>query len=210
MRNQNRIDLLIWIAAAVIILLALGGLIREALTGDAIEPPPPVETFPELILQRPAPVVTLGPEDGNAPALEPDEACCGLNPETDWEPFVFHEEIPLSESLQCILWDDCQQYGVPYAVALGLIETESNFRPEADNGTCYGLMQLNRNYFPNNLPAGEQIGEGVRFLGELLEKYDGDTAAALTAFNAGHDTGARGYANLVLERAAAWESRLKT
>ena len=155
--KRNHLDWLIWLAAAVIVLLALGGLLRETLTGDAAEPPEPVETFPELKLQLPAPVITLAPEDGNTPALDPNLNCCELDDSTDWEPFNYCEDVPLSESLQCILWDACQEYGVPYTVAIGLVETESDFKTDADNGKCYGLCQLNRDYFPDNLPAGEQL-----------------------------------------------------
>jgi soluble lytic murein transglycosylase-like protein len=42
------------------------------------------------------------------------------------------------------------------------------------------------------------------YLGENLEKYDGDMDAALTAYNAGHDTGKRSYAAKVRAAADYW------
>ena len=45
---------------------------------------------------------------------------------------------------------------------------------------------------------------GMDYLGYQLECYNGDLEAALTAYNAGHDTGARGYARAVLEAAENW------
>ena len=64
------------------------------------------------------------------------------------EVFVFRENVPLSAELQEVLWDACQEHKVEYALALGLIETESSFNPEAVSCVgCYGLMQLNPDYF---------------------------------------------------------------
>lgn len=89
------------------------------------------------------------------------------------------------------------------ALALGVIEVESSFKLDADNGLCYGLMQLNRRYFPDGLTPGENIRVGVEYLGQLLDRYD-TVEAALTSYNAGHDTGKRGYANAVLAAAEKW------
>lgn len=114
------------------------------------------------------------------------------------------DAIPLDAGLQGALYEDCAEYGVPVSLALGLMETESRFDPEADNGLCYGLMQLNRDYFPDGLAPAENIRAGLEYLGSLLARYD-TAEAALTAYNAGQDTGARGYANAVLDRAEAWE-----
>lgn len=114
------------------------------------------------------------------------------------------ESVPLSRELQTALWEACAANGVPLCLALGVMEVESAFRPEAVNGVCYGLMQLNERYFPANLSPADNIRAGVAYLGELLERYGGDTAKALTAYNAGHDTGSRTYANAVLAAAEKW------
>ena len=118
---------------------------------------------------------------------------------------IYNPAIPLSEDLQCILLAACEEHNVDPAIALGIIEVESGFDPSANNGLCYGLMQLNRTYFPSGLPAGENIQYGLEYLGQLLSQY-GTAEAALTAYNAGHDTGGRVYANTVLAAAERWRN----
>lgn len=125
-----------------------------------------------------------------------------LQLEPEAEPW--RADVPLDQELQEALREACGEHGVPVHLALGLIQVESCFQPEADNGVCYGLCQLNRRYFPDGLSPADNIRAGVAYLGELLNRY-GDTAAALTAYNAGHDTGDRTYAGRVLAAAEKWK-----
>lgn len=123
------------------------------------------------------------------------------------EVFTFREDVPLSAELQEVLWDACQEHKVEYALALGLIETESSFNPEAVSYVgCYGLMQLNPDYFPTDLSPAENIQYGVAFIAEKLDQYAGNVGAALTAYNAGHDTGNREYAEKVMAAAERWRT----
>lgn len=117
---------------------------------------------------------------------------------------LYDETIPLDRELQAVLWEACEINQVPLCDALGVIQVESGFDPEAVNGVCYGLMQLHKRYFPADLTPAENIQAGVGYLGELLSRYDGDTQAALTAYNAGHDTGDRKYAKAVLAASEKW------
>lgn len=118
----------------------------------------------------------------------------------------YKEDVPLDYALQEVLRQECEENGIPWAVALGLIETESSFKVDALNPSsgCVGLCQLNPDYFPADMTPEENIGEGLGYLGRLVERYDGDMEAALTAYNAGHDTGSRTYAAKVLEAAERW------
>lgn len=116
-------------------------------------------------------------------------------------------EVPLTAELQETLRALCDQNDIPYHLALGLIETESSFDPDADNGLCYGLMQLNRDYFPADLSPAENIRAGIEYLADQLGRYE-TVEAALCGYNAGHDTGARDYANAVLAAAERWEEQL--
>ena len=68
---------------------------------------------------------------------------------------------------------------------------------------CYGLLQINPQYFPSGLTPAENIEAGMEYLGSLIDRY-GDLGAALTAYNAGSDTGDRTYASAVLEAAEKW------
>lgn len=56
---------------------------------------------------------------------------------------TYISEIPLSEELQTVMQNACLEYDVPYALALAVCEAESSFQPDADSGTCWGLMQIN-------------------------------------------------------------------
>lgn len=125
-------------------------------------------------------------------------------PEPVVETMDFNADIPLDADLQATLREACRNYGVPVPLMLGLIEQESNFDPYADSGAARGLCQLSRRYWPANLTPAENIREGCRYLAECLERWN-STEAALTAYNAGHDTGSRIYAGAVLARAAKWE-----
>ncbi len=121
--------------------------------------------------------------------------------------FVYRMDVPLTAELQETVWDACQEHNVEYELVLGLIEVESTFRTDAVSYVgCYGLMQLNPQYFPSDLSPAENIQYGVAFLAEKLNQYTGDIGAALTAYNAGHDTGNREYAEKVMAAAERWKA----
>lgn len=118
--------------------------------------------------------------------------------------YIYHPGIPLSAELQAALHSACAESDVPEALVLGVIEVESRFQPDAMSPQgCYGLMQLNPDYFPNSGDPADNLRAGVWYLRSLLERYR-DTAAALTTYNAGYDTGSREYAQAVMEAAERW------
>lgn len=133
-----------------------------------------------------------------------------------------HEEIPLDFDLQCHLRTVCEEYGVPYHIALGVIQAESSFKADASNGTCFGYMQINK---INAEWLSESIGvtdltdpyqnlrSGVFILSDLFGDY-GDWHKALIAYNYG-PSGAQehvfskgytttSYSRAVMEYAGAW------
>lgn len=124
----------------------------------------------------------------------------------------YNDTIPLSRELQAVLREACGVNDVALCDALGVIEVESNFQTDANNGLCIGLMQCNKKYASKfegatghsiYTPEGNIRG-GVWYLGALLKQYDGDIQAALTSYNAGHDTGDRRYARRVLDASEKW------
>lgn len=184
------IDFLMVLACIAIILLALWFM---PCIGSAEQEP---ETTVSEPMSLPCPdVVALALSE---PTVTPEPT-----PTPKLDKPAYNPAVPLSEDLQIILQQACEDNGVDPAIALGVIEVESGFNPDADSGLCYGLMQLNRMYFPSGLPPGENIRYGVEYLGQLLTRY-GDVEAALTAYNSGHDTGSRVYANAVLAAAEKW------
>ena len=164
---------------------------------ERIEEPPTEET------PTPAPVVTVQPEEtesGEDP-LEGEKIDAALVAQG-----YLREDVPLDYTLQDILYTACDANGIPHEVGIALIDVESEFNPAAvsPNG-CYGLCQLNPKYFPTGLSDGDNIRTGIAYLGEQLERYDGVLEAAVTAYNAGHDTGKRFYASQVLAAAEWWK-----
>lgn len=118
--------------------------------------------------------------------------------------YIYHPGIPLSAELQAVLHSACAEADMPEALVLGVIEVESRFQPDVVSPEgCYGLMQLNPRYFPDKLSPKDNLRTGVWYLRTLLERHR-DTAAALTAYNAGYDTGNREYAQVVMEAAERW------
>lgn len=190
MMRRKLIDLLLLLACIISVLLAFLMLMGA---GSAEQEPKAAASEPALspdtdVVALAVPELTAAPEP--TPAPEPDKP-------------TYDPAVPLAEDLQYILWAACEEHNVDPAIALGVIEVESCFDPKADNGLCYGLLQLNRRYFPADLPAGENVRYGLEYLGQLLVQYD-TVEAALTAYNAGHDTGSRVYANAVLAAAERW------
>lgn len=138
----------------------------------------------------------------------------------------FREEIPLDYSLQDELITVCDEYNVPFHIALGVIQAESSFTEDAESGSCYGYMQINS---VNKSWLNESIGitdltdpyqnirSGVYMLGDLYAKY-GNWHKALTAYNYG-EGGAQKYvfskgletttySRTVMAYASEWEELL--
>lgn len=156
------------------------------------------------------------PDVGQAPASppiyidveeEPDPPVYALatpEPTSGIPQYEFDPDIPLSPPLQEAFHQICAEHGLDEALVLGVIEVESGFDPYVESAMgCYGLMQLNRRYFPGDLSPADNLRAGAEYLAELLERYD-TPGAALRAYNRGHDDGDRIFANAVLEAAERW------
>ena len=116
------------------------------------------------------------------------------------------EDVPLSIGDQLALRAASDWYGVPYSLCLGVIEGECNFNTENDDGHCYGLMALNRDYFPDDLESWQNIQYGVECIADKLAQYNGDVPAALEAYWHGHNNERRGYPEYILEFVEKWEA----
>ena len=135
--------------------------------------------------------------------------------------------IPMEYDLQAILRAACDQYDVPYALALGVIQVESGFDRDALGRVGeVGMMQLNpgpggayhaaleaETGFDPTTPEGNLVC-GTYMLGCALGKHGGDKTAALMAYNMGEAGAARArkngvtgtmYTAAVLAAAEEWE-----
>ena len=136
------------------------------------------------------------------------------------ESVYYHSEIPLSREEQDMLGAACEEFDIPYGIALGLIEKETHFRNVlGDDGASTGYMQIQEKWHWDRMerlgvtdlfdPEGN-FRVGCDFLAELYGKY-GDWGVALTVYNRGHDPGfVSDYAYEVLENYAKWQELVKT
>jgi len=122
----------------------------------------------------------------------------------DLENDLFWQTVPLDAECQAVLEEACQEHRVPICLVLGVIYEESRFDPEAGNDISYGLMGLNKKYYPADLTPAENIRSGVAHLAGQIERYDGDIQAALRGYNKGWDDGDRAYARAVLDASEKW------
>ena len=149
-----------------------------------------------------------GSVQDTAPAIEPEQVMLTLaekpvfhisqpvNIQTKLseqpEPQKVYRDIPLSHELQDAADSACEEYNVPPEVLYAVMETESGYQVDAQNGQCIGLMQIHT----INLPyLQEQIGvtdlsdpaqniqAGAYLLGRYLQKYN--LSDSLMAYNLG-------------------------
>lgn len=107
---------------------------------DVIHDAPPAE-----------PILTLAQEE-QIEMVEP--VTCRLTitvkvPEVDK-----YRDIPLSHELQDVALAACEEYGVLPDVLYAVMKVESGYQVDAQNGSCYGLMQIhtiNMEYLSSNI-----------------------------------------------------------
>lgn len=168
------------LACAAIVLAIVLGLTVSALTLNFI--------FDALLEDKP-PVATV------TPSQEP--ASASTAPAETPEPVRHRDDIVsdgrlLAYDLQELMQDQCERYGVPYALALAIAEVETHFDPDAVSPTNdYGLMQINQcnhewlqGLGMDPLTHAGNIEAGVYIIGGYLDRY-GDTERALMAYNCG-------------------------
>lgn len=144
-----------------------------------------VPTLPEPVLES-----TATPEPSAEPSVAPTPS-----PTTEavlWRDDIVTDGNLLDYDLQVTMQACCEEYGVPYALALAVADVESRFDPDAASSTNdYGLMQINQvNHgwlleqgIDPMTPAGN-IEAGVLFLSDYLTAY-GDPELAVMAYNCG-------------------------
>ena len=145
---------------------------------DVIHDAPPAE-----------PILTLATEKPEEPV---QTVVCWLRVEVKAPEADKYRDIPLDHELQDVALAACEEYGVLPDVLYAVMEVESGYQPDAQNGECCGLMQIHS----INLPwLQEQIGTtdlsdptqnieaGAYILGGYLERYS--LTDSLMAYNLG-------------------------
>ena len=120
------------------------------------------------------------------------------------EPSFYYYSIPedyityggyFPEAVQDYLWEQCEERGLDYYIAIALIERESGYKHYVvgDNGNSIGYMQIQEKWHKKRMEAEgvtdlynpfENIRVGLNYLSELFNKY-GNWDKALMCYNMG-------------------------
>lgn len=111
------------------------------------------------------------------------------------EPVMMYD-VPLDKELQLHIIQTCEEYHIDPAIVMAMIWRESGFRSDAvgDNGNAFGLMQIwpywhggrmERLGCTDLLDPYQNVVVGINYLAESIDRYDGDIAKALVAYNQG-------------------------
>lgn len=104
--------------------------------------------------------------------------------------------VPLDEELQLFIIGLCEDHHIDPAVVFCMIHQESSFDASkiGDSGEAFGLLQVWPKWHSDRmkklgcedlLDPYQNVTVGIDYYAECLEKYDGDNAKALTAYNQG-------------------------
>lgn len=190
-----RISFLVVTLAALLLICCLAACHQstEALFAPSATITPELE--PELTpTQPPKPTQELTPT--LSPVSTPEPVIPSEGPARHRDDIVTQGRF-LSYELQEVMQDCCDEYEVPYALALAMAEVESHFDPDAVSTVGdYGLMQINqinhewlREIGLDPLTYAGNIEAGIYIISSHLKTYE-DTELALMAYNSG-PTGAQ-------------------
>lgn len=196
-------------------------LVRCATAGNAQE----TEASTPTVASEQFSKLTVEPSSVDAPAQSETVAADNESAEAENSGYLHSEEIPLSYELQEVMQEACEQYSVPYSLALAIAERESNFDLDADNGICVGIMQIHPINYERLRSLGIEPTEyegniiaGVYMIGELLDEY-GDVSKALMAYNCGESGASQlweqgytssEYSRQVMSLAEKWQGIIET
>lgn len=136
----------------------------------------------------------LAQQTAAAPATEyVTLAYMEVQPEAEQELELLYD-VPMSDELQRCVREQAERQGVPFEIALAVIERESGYKPDAVSDTGdFGLMQINVcNHrwlyeelgITDVMDPEQNIEAGIYILGQAFQKYD-DPDKALMAYNMG-------------------------
>ncbi|MEG1946682.1 MAG: lytic transglycosylase domain-containing protein [Lachnospiraceae bacterium] len=103
----------------------------------------------------------------------------------------FASYLNTNTSLEDIFTEASQRYQVPKNLIKAIAKAESDFNPEATSKSgAQGVMQLMPGTakelgVTDAYDPYQNIMGGTKYIGQMLEKYNGDVSLALAAYNAG-------------------------
>jgi soluble lytic murein transglycosylase-like protein len=142
---------------------------------------------------------------------EPTEA--EIPTEEVTEPCVTLYDVPLDYDLQLHIISEAVEHNIDPAIIIAMAYKESRYKANAigDNGNSYGLLQIQPKWHYKRmkklgctdlLDPYQNVTVGVDYLAEQIDRYGGDLAKGLTAYNKGHYAGkVTNYAKTVIATA---------
>lgn len=136
---------------------------------------------------------------------------CAVEAEMENEPVLY--DVPLDDELQLFIIQECEEHHIEPEIILAMIERESQFTADivGDNGNSFGYLQIQPRWHyqrmldldcTNLLDPQQNVTVGIDLLSDLVDRYEGNIAKALTAYNQGSFKGTVSeYAKAVLEKA---------
>ena len=128
-------------------------------------------------------------------------------------PPVILYNIPLDADLQMHIIAEANTHGIDPTIIMAMAYKESTYNPNAigDGGNSFGLLQIQPRWHTSRMNKlgctdlmnpFDNVSVAVDYLSEMLDRYDGDIAKALVAYNAGHYNGTiTDYARIVIATA---------
>jgi hypothetical protein len=116
------------------------------------------------------------------------------------EPPILLYDVPLDVELQLHIINEADKAGIDPAIIFAMAFRESTYDTDCigDNGESYGLLQVQPYWhYERMLKLGctdllnpyQNVTVAIDYLAEQIDRYDGNVAKALVAYNAGHYSG---------------------
>ena len=149
-------------------------------------------------------------------ATEPTEVTDATVPAEATEPTeteVLFYDVPLDDDLQLHIIEEAVEHGIDPAIIIAMAYRESRYNAKAmgDGGSSYGLLQIQKKWHSKRmkklgctdlLDPYQNVTVGIDYLAYQIDRYGGDVAKGLTAYNKGHYAGTvTKYAKAILAHA---------
>lgn len=154
------------------------------------------------------PTVAATTEETEEPTQEPTET----EPQETTPPVTLYD-VPIATEVQLHIISEAEAHGIDPAIIMAMAFKESTYRTDAigDGGNSYGLLQVQpRWHYERMVKLGctdlldpyQNVTVAVDYLAEQIDRYGGDLAKGLTAYNRGQYTGTvTQYAKTVMAKA---------
>ena len=145
--------------------------------------------------------------------VETTECTEPIPTEETTEPITVLYDVPLDYELQLHIISEAVEHDIDPAIIMAMAFKESTYRADAigDNGKSYGLLQIQTKWHAKRmkklgctdlLDPYQNVTVGVDYLAEQINRYGGNVAKGLTAYNKGHYAGTvTKYAKTILAHA---------